>query len=317
MNSTLPTLTLADVRKHSPHLEGDAALGDDFLIAEINGENIDKSLATVDSVRDPIRFDGFICLYCLRGDFSIEVNMKTYQMTPKSIFINLPGNIVRVREPDASSLPEAKVIIIMASRAFMNNIRFDFNKSFQDSIRIMQTPLITLDDHQLEIAEDYLNLAIKIIHSSLTNRKDIIGSLISSLTYMSADIWESNLSAATELPAAPGTPDRLNILFDRFIALVGEYSSTYRNVGFYAEKLCLTPKYLSKLIKQTSGRSAPDWIDSFVILEAKNLLKYSDVSIKEIVYQLHFPNQSVFYKFFKTHTGITPSEYRKGINKKD
>ena len=76
------------------------------------------------------------------------------------------------------------------------------------------------------------------------------------------------------------------------------------------DKLCLTPKYLSKLIKQASGRSAPDWIDDFVILEAKNLLKYTDLAIKEIVYKLHFPNQSVFFKFFKAHTGLTPSEYR-------
>jgi AraC-like DNA-binding protein len=84
----------------------------------------------------------------------------------------------------------------------------------------------------------------------------------------------------------------------------------YRNVGFYADKLCLTPKYLSKLIKTTSGKSAPEWIDSYVILEAKNLLKYSDIAIKEIVYRLNFPNQSVFYKFFKARTGMTPSEYR-------
>jgi len=68
----------------------------------------------------------------------------------------------------------------------------------------------------------------------------------------------------------------------------------------------------SKLIKQVSGRSAPDWIDSFVILEAKNMLKYTDDSIKEIVFKLHFPNPSVFYKFFKAHTGMTPSEYRNG-----
>jgi AraC-like DNA-binding protein len=191
----------------------------------------------------------------------------------------------------------------------MQNIRFDFNKSFQDSIHLMQTPVITLNPHQRDIAEDYLNLAVKIIKSPLHNRKDVIGALISSLTYMSADVWRSNLTAAT--PATSGTSDRLSILFDRFIALVGEYSSSQRGVGFYAEKLCLTSKYLSKLIKQASGRSAPDWINSFVILEAKNLLRYSDLSIKEIVFQLHFPNQSVFYKFFKTHTGMIPSEYRK------
>ncbi len=81
-------------------------------------------------------------------------------------------------------------------------------------------------------------------------------------------------------------------------------------VGFYADKLCLTPKYLSKLIRNATGRSAPEWIDAYVILEAKNMLKYSNATIKEIVFRLNFPNQSVFYKFFKARTGMTPTEYR-------
>ena len=68
---------------------------------------------------------------------------------------------------------------------------------------------------------------------------------------------------------------------------------------------------LYRSFREASGRSAPDWIDAFVILEAKNLLKYSDKSIKEIVFALNFPNQSVFYKFFKAHTGLTPSQFRK------
>ena len=99
---------------------------------------------------------------------------------------------------------------------------------------------------------------------------------------------------------------------NQFIALLesGIYR-TERNVAYYASRLCITPKYLSKLIKQATGRSAPDWIDAYVILEAKNLLRYSGKSIKEIVQDLNFPSQSVFYKYFKSHTGLTPSEYRK------
>ena len=104
--------------------------------------------------------------------------------------------------------------------------------------------------------------------------------------------------------------NRSKAIFDQFIKLVSQNYIRHRNVGFYADKLCLTPKYLSKLIKDTSGRSAPEWIDSYVVLEAKNLLKYSNAAIKEIVYTLNFPNQSVFYKFFKARTGMTPSEYR-------
>jgi AraC-like DNA-binding protein len=100
------------------------------------------------------------------------------------------------------------------------------------------------------------------------------------------------------------------VLADRFVNLVSEYFAQYRNVGFYADKLCMTPKYLSRVVREVTGRSAPEWIDSYVILEAKNLLKYSGLPIKEVVFKLNFPNQSVFYKFFKARTGMTPSEYR-------
>ena len=96
----------------------------------------------------------------------------------------------------------------------------------------------------------------------------------------------------------------------KFLSLVSEYHVSERTVIFYADKMCLTPKYLSKLIKNATGRSAPEWIDSFVILEAKSMLKYSPMPIKEIVSRLNFPNQSVFHKFFKAHTGMTPNEYR-------
>ena len=94
---------------------------------------------------------------------------------------------------------------------------------------------------------------------------------------------------------------------------ITQYHSEQRNMAFYADKLFLTPKYLSKLVKEASGRSGPQWIDAYVILEAKNLLRYSDDSIKEIVYKLNFQSASVFNKFFKLHTGMSPSEYRKGI----
>ncbi|MBO5978972.1 MAG: AraC family transcriptional regulator [Bacteroidales bacterium] len=72
----------------------------------------------------------------------------------------------------------------------------------------------------------------------------------------------------------------------------------------------MSPKYLSKLIKEVSGKSAPEWINAYVMLEDKHLLKYTDISIKEIVFKLNFSNQTVFYKYFKAHTGMTPTEYR-------
>ena len=104
---------------------------------------------------------------------------------------------------------------------------------------------------------------------------------------------------------------RSKAILEDFLTLVRDNHNKERNLSFYADKLYLTPKYLSKLVKSVSGKSAHEWIDSFVILEAKNMLKYSGMSIKSIVWELNFPNQTTFYRFFKTQTGMTPSEYRK------
>jgi AraC family transcriptional activator of pobA len=84
-----------------------------------------------------------------------------------------------------------------------------------------------------------------------------------------------------------------------------------RGVNFYARKLCITPKHLSWAVKEVSGKTAGTWIDEAVILEAKTLLKSSDMNIQQISEELNFANQSFFGKYFKHYTGMSPKEYKK------
>lgn len=95
------------------------------------------------------------------------------------------------------------------------------------------------------------------------------------------------------------------------MALLQQYNKRERNVSFYARQLNITPKYLSSVVKEVSGKTAARWIDESVILEAKALLKYSGLSIQEIAYQLNFSTQSFFGKYFKQHTGTSPSRYKR------
>ena len=85
----------------------------------------------------------------------------------------------------------------------------------------------------------------------------------------------------------------------------------FRSVAFYAGKLFISPKYLSLIIKESTGKSATDVIDSYVVLEAKNLLRFSGKNIQQVAYELNFPNQSSFGKYFKHLTGMSPSEYQR------
>jgi AraC-like DNA-binding protein len=84
-----------------------------------------------------------------------------------------------------------------------------------------------------------------------------------------------------------------------------------RELKFYADRLNLTPMHLSKVVKAASHKSANEWINDHVILEAKALLKSTSMTIQQISEELHFPSQSFFGKYFKRCTGISPREYEK------
>ena len=308
-NEALQTIDIRRILALAPIID-EYSLGSDLILGEVSGKRVEKSEAMLAMLKYPVRFDGYMIFFLRKGHFTIDLNLNTYEVKPNSLLMNVPGNIIKLSSYDEDHIGDAELYFVLASREFMSGIRFDFNKLFQESLTLWMNPCITLTEEDQALAQEYFTLARNVILSKQLNKKEILGSLVTSFTYVTMDVWtrELNESRKTESPSSA----RMNQLFERFLSLVTEYHNTERGMAFYAEKLCLTPKYLSKLVKEASGQSGPAWIDSFVILEAKNMLKYSDKTIKEIVYALHFPNQSVFYKFFKAHTGMTPSEYRKG-----
>lgn len=314
MEESLKTI---DIRQIKTLLAGyeDAGIGEDLFICDLSADAVKESSqrAVLELMKYPIRIDGYTAVFCISGHVRVDVNLHSFEVHPNTLLISIPGNILRVSpEEIESELEGSRYIIMVLSKEFMSGVHFDFNKMFADSLTLFDNPCISLSEEQLKLARQYFYLATELLNPAFPNRREAVSSLIASLFYVFGSVWSQNILTARETETATSSSSlRVKQLFDRFIQLVTEYHDRERGMAFYAEKLCLTPKYLSKLVKQASGRSAPDWIDSFVILEAKNMLKYSDVPIKEIVYRLHFPNQSVFYKFFKTHTGQTPSEYRR------
>lgn len=97
---------------------------------------------------------------------------------------------------------------------------------------------------------------------------------------------------------------------NRFLSLVQENYKKERFLEFYASKLDITPKHLSRSIKAQTGFTAVEWIERFVILEAKVLLKSTNLNIQQIADELNFPSQSFFGKYFKKYTGMSPKEFR-------
>lgn len=104
-------------------------------------------------------------------------------------------------------------------------------------------------------------------------------------------------------------------IFEHFISLVNRHSTEQHQMKFYADKLCISDKYLSTVVKQTSGTSAKEWIDHSLTTNAKVMLRHTDLQVSQVADRLSFPNVSFFCKYFKRTTGYTPLEYRDTASK--
>ena len=311
MQESLQNISIEKILRLTGNLDS-YSLGNDFILGEAEGSYALSNNRLLEILHYPIRFDGYILFFLKQGHFKIDVNLNTYKVQERSLLVSVPGNIIRVDSLSDDRIADTQLVFVVMSKEFISGLHLDFNKVFQESLNLLENPCIVLNDEQLDLAESYFLLAKKVIQSSLTNKKQIIGELLSSLSYLAEDIWKGQLLTSSKADTKTPGSARASLTFERFIKLVTDCHSTERGMQFYADKLCLTPKYLSKIVREASGRSGPEWIDAFVILEAKNLLRYSGDSIKDIVYKLHFPSASVFNKFFRSHTGMSPSEYRHG-----
>lgn len=307
MDNQLMEISIGDLRKVLPSKTGDD-LSDDFLIAEARYSDVENVLSILEH---PCRLNGFMGLFCLKGKLEVEINLNSYEIGENSVLFNVPGNIWRVYSVDKSQLKDMHFVLVVASHEFLSSSKMDYVRLFDESISLLDNPCFVMNEDERAIFLKYLDLAFSITDQSNPNIKHSLRGIISSCLYYAGAVWQEKIRNAKKPDTGSNLSLRSKLLLEQFLKLVAQYHDQERGMAFYADKMCLTPKYLSKLIRNVSGKSGPEWIDSFVILEAKNLLKYSDIPIKEIVYKLHFPNSSVFYKFFKSHTGMTPSEYRR------
>ncbi|MCQ2181384.1 MAG: helix-turn-helix domain-containing protein [Bacteroidales bacterium] len=278
------------------------ALGDDFFVANLSYNE------SMNFMKYPVRFNGFLAFFCIEGRFTIDIDLHSYEVEEDSLIIYSPGNMVRVSSYDSKELSKLNFIIVASSESFITDVRVDFNRLYDDSLLALKNPCIRLAADERELLRKYYELTETLLFQDIPNNDKAVKYLGSSLFSLMGSIWKSRIDEA-EGSARPRSI-RANAVYENFLKLVSEHHSTQRDLKFYADKLCLTPKYLSKLIKGISGRTAAQWIDGFVILDAKNLLKYSDLSVKEIAFKMHFASVPSFYKFFNKEVGMTPMTYR-------
>lgn len=252
-----------------------------------------------------VRMKAFTVILCIDGTENGTVNLKEMSINKGSLLMTSPNNVLKIE----AGYPTATVRGIMLSQDFMRMLQVDVKNSLPLFMRLAYNPLVNLTQEQQEDIERYFDLLENISNNSdLAHRDEIVCGLLTSMFYRISDTYEQRPQVLDEKERS--VRNRREEYFAKFITLLSENFKRERTVGFYAEQMCVTPKYLSLLIKDFSGKSAAEWIDSYVITEAKTLLRYSTMSIQEVAYELNFSSQSFFGKYFKHLTGMSPSEYK-------
>ena len=254
--------------------------------------------------RYPIRFDGLYIGLREKGQARFSINLKEFEVGHNDLVICSPGDLVQASLQDGNHLVQS----MMVSSHFLKEMYISLNSFMPFFASQKDRPTFHLTDSEMKELKDYFLLIKDNIERDDYFRTDITKRLLAAYLYKLGSILYRH---RPELQAEAAKPmKREEILFKEFIKLVSEYHRKERRVDFYAEQLFLSPKHFSTVIKKVSGKTAGQWIDDYVVLEIKTLLKYSAMSIQEIAYYMNFSNPSFFGKYFKHHTGMSPSEYK-------
>lgn len=253
-----------------------------------------------EAISKPHKFDFFLVAYHKAGSAILEIDMEKYDLSePANIIRLLPGQIVAFN----NTSPDFDVDVVVMSKSFVDNLLVYANGSVPFSFDKRLNAVVRIGERE-KMASMFIKAIRHILDENAENpyKSKIVQHVLMAIFYSS-----ENLSR-TEVEKPRTNAD---ILSKEFLALVKEHFREERQLKFYADKMCITPRYLSRVVKECTQFSAADWIERFVVLEARALLKSTNMTVQQISDELNFPSQTFFGKYFKRRVGLSPKEYRR------
>ena len=248
------------------------------------------------------RIDGGAILFCRSGAAEVSVNQYQGHVCRNTLVLLLPGSILMLTD----RTEDFRVTFCAFSRDLFAEAAFRLEPSFFHALR--ERP-ITSPPHRIV---EGASIWFEMVAYSYPHRNNVFSNTIikNRLQNLLLESFDKMQRFAARRPRTPETTTRQTELFHRFVTLVQAHSSQEREVSFYADKLCISTRYLSTIVRTVARSSAKEFIDRSVVLEIKMMLQSTDLSVQEIAYRLRFPDQSYLGRFFKKHTGESPTEYR-------
>lgn len=251
------------------------------------------------------RLNALALFLVLEGEADLTVDHMPYKLIKGSFLTLMPSHTLRMIHVDE----DFRGYLIAVSSSFMNDYGLfrQKNTSMLRYMEIRKNPCAVFEPSEAEVVRDQMLLVrSKIRQKDHYFYKEIMQNALAGLMLELGNIF----SAKKEFTASPAL-SRKEDLLEQFLKLLFENCREQHGVAYYAERLFITPQYLSLILKTLTGKSANKWIDDALIMEARVLLKAPQATVQQVADLLHFSDQSTFGKFFKKHMGVSPMEYRK------
>ena len=268
-------------------------MGDDLLLFD--------DFRKVPIPKNAFRMDCTFAVICYSGSAKFALNTEDRCIRKSDLILVNTNETVE----SVSVSKNFNALTIFMSKSFIEDTIMNYEDLSSLLLFSREHPIIHLSESELVLFREYYALLEKRLFSNDNHfRKEIIRTVLLSWIYELSNIIYSNQQILKT------NKRRADSIFASFLKLVEENFKTQKRVSWYSEQLCISPKYLSFVIKDASQRTPNEWIDYYVILEAKVLLRNTLLSVKEISDKLNFPNQSFFGRFFKDRVGMSPMAFR-------
>lgn len=253
----------------------------------------------VKAVRNPVKFSAFTSIFITKGNCKAEINLIQREIKAPAIVNIHAGQIVLPSEISE----DFQASFMVYSKKMVDSIASTIKDLSVFSMTGIHS-VLPLEEKDVALFEKFHADINEIINDS-TNKYRFESILFTTSAFFYAHAI--NYFERLLLVRRESTKNRIT---DLFLRLVHQYYRKERFLDFYAAQLDITPKHLSRTVKAQTGISAVEWINRHIILEAKVMLRSSNLNIQQISDELHFPSQSFFGKYFKKATGVSPKEYR-------
>lgn len=242
-------------------------------------------------------------LICRKGNAVLNINYKDWSLPEKAVITLFPNDVVLLKTPPSPTAFEVEMLKYDSSLLREASLQMEhtvYSSLREDRCR-QDSPVVTnIIDAMFSLLKIYFRQAECTCLSQLV------------LCQLKAFFigFHEYLQRNPQFRADEVKSYRVRELFNRFMMLMERDYKTSRDVGYYAEKMNISPKYLTNIVKIVTAHTPKTIIDQYTILQLKMQLKRTNLSIKELAWEYHFTDVSFFCRYFKKHTGLTPQQIR-------